>query len=208
MAAGSLPSAADPNRCCNGQCAGKAALLALLLASAVARCATEGLAKTGGDLEAACAEAPAGPGIIGYVHLWVDADGETHLKDCIVKDLVLQKLPGGRADQYVRNLADTIPGLHETGVIVTQLLGPNPWHHCPSTQFVLTMSGTWYVNTTDGDQRYLPAGTWLFQDDTADHPAAQPGTRKAMHYSEAVGPCNQMVLQWDRAPVVGKPCPF
>jgi len=147
-------------------------------------------------------------GVIEYVHLWVSEDGETHLADCKVKDLVLKKLPGGHSIQYVRNLVDTIPGMNSTNVIITQQLGPNPWHHSPQTQFVVALSGSWYVNTTDGANRVLPSGTWLFQDNTASNPAAQNGTQKAMHYSGAVGHCNQMVLQWNKEPVVGQPCPF
>mmetsp|Transcript_82981 Transcript_82981/g.216258 ORF Transcript_82981/g.216258 Transcript_82981/m.216258 type:complete len:210 (+) Transcript_82981:81-710(+) len=148
-------------------------------------------------------------GVIEYVHLWTSADGETHLADCKVKDLAFTKLPGGESAQYVRSLTETVSGINTTNIIVTQQVGANPWHHCPQTQFVVTLSGTWFVNTTDGDQRFLPTGSWLFQSDTPNNPAAEPGTRKAMHYSEAVGPCNQMVLQLQRPPaVVDKPCPF
>eukprot|EP00928_Gymnodinium_smaydae_P086867 TRINITY_DN71279_c0_g1_i1.p1 TRINITY_DN71279_c0_g1~~TRINITY_DN71279_c0_g1_i1.p1 ORF type:complete len:185 (-),score=11.92 TRINITY_DN71279_c0_g1_i1:122-676(-) len=147
-------------------------------------------------------------GNISYVHLWVSADGETHLADCLVQGLVSKKLPGGQSVQYVQNLFDVVPGLNSTNVIVTQQVGPNPWHHCPQTQFVVTLSGTWFVKATDGSQRHLPPGTWLFQDDTSKHPAAKNGTRRAMHYSEAEGPCNQMVLQWKKEPVIGHPCPF
>eukprot|EP00931_Biecheleriopsis_adriatica_P010463 TRINITY_DN111531_c0_g1_i1.p2 TRINITY_DN111531_c0_g1~~TRINITY_DN111531_c0_g1_i1.p2 ORF type:complete len:183 (-),score=19.57 TRINITY_DN111531_c0_g1_i1:93-641(-) len=151
---------------------------------------------------------PAAKGTISYIHLWEDEQGETHLKDCQVQNLAFKKLPGGATEQYVRSLSDTVDELNVTNIIVTQQLGPNSWHHCPQAQFVVTLAGAWFVNSTDGDQRFLTPGTWLWQDDSAHHPAAENGTRKAMHYSEALGPCNQMVLQFEKKPVVGHVCPF
>mmetsp|Transcript_85893 Transcript_85893/g.134309 ORF Transcript_85893/g.134309 Transcript_85893/m.134309 type:complete len:188 (-) Transcript_85893:143-706(-) len=185
------------------------ALLLRLLSSAVLVASQEiTLALRGSGLATNAVASQPITGIINYVHVWTSADGETHLEDCEVKNLAEKKLPGGESAQYVRDLAASVSGLNQSYVIVTQQLGPNPWHHCPGTQFVVTLSGTWFVNTTDGAQRFLPPGTWLFQDDSAKHPAAEAGTRKAMHYSEAVGPCNQLVIGWNKEPVVGQPCPF
>lgn len=147
-------------------------------------------------------------GVISYVHLWVDADGETHLEDCEVKNLTLKNLPGGESPQYVRSLTETVANLGATNTIVTQMIGPNPWHHCPQPQFVVVLAGSWYVNTTDGDQRHLPMGSWLWQDDSAKHPAAMEGTHRAMHFSEADAPCSQMILQLKKKPRIGHVCPF
>jgi len=151
--------------------------------------------------------APPARGTIDYVHLWVSEDGETHLADCKMKAHAV-KTPSGESERYVGSLTDTVSGLGATNVSFTQQSGPEAWHHSPQAQFVVTLAGTWFVNTTDGDQRYLHPGSWLFQDNSERHPAAMLGTRRAMHYSEAVGPCNQMVVRWKRAPVVGHRCPF
>eukprot|EP00929_Paragymnodinium_shiwhaense_P111618 TRINITY_DN79963_c0_g1_i1.p1 TRINITY_DN79963_c0_g1~~TRINITY_DN79963_c0_g1_i1.p1 ORF type:complete len:239 (+),score=41.80 TRINITY_DN79963_c0_g1_i1:64-780(+) len=199
----------------NGRSSGQALSRRLSIASIVGAAATPFQASAdafaafaGSEGSATATETHPPSGVIDYVHLWVDKDGQTHTEDCKVKELVKKKLPGGESVQYVRNLMDTVSGLNSSNVIITQQLGPNPWHHCPQTQFVVTLSGTWFINTTDGNQRYLPTGTWLFQDNSAKHPAAEAGTRKAMHYSEAVGPCNQLVLQWDKQPVIDHVCPF
>ena len=97
--------------------------------------------------------------------------------------------------QYVRDLTGI---MGPSNLIVTQQLGPNPWHFCSKTQFVVTLAGSWFVNTTDGGHVVMNPGDVLFQDDSAENPA------KGKHFSGSIGgPCNQLVLQVKKAPVVG-----
>lgn len=78
------------------------------------------------------------------------------------------------------------------------MVGDNPWHKSPLTQFVTVLDGAWYVNTTDGDSIVMEKGHVLFQEDSEDNPV------NAQHYSgSAYGhPCNQMVVQTAAAPVL------
>ena len=71
------------------------------------------------------------------------------------------------------------------------MVGENPWHKSPLTQFVTVLDGAWYVNTTDGDSIVMERGHVLFQEDSEANPVG------AEHYSgSAFGhPCNQMVFR-------------
>ena len=84
-----------------------------------------------------------------------------------------------------------------TNVIFTSLQGENPFHHCPSPQIVVCLAGKWYIRTTDDKVTEFGPGDVLYQDNTAQHPAARPDTHRAMHFSASVGdePCDQMIVQ-------------
>lgn len=75
--------------------------------------------------------------------------------------------------------------------------GDNPWHHCPSPQIVVCLSGGWFVKTTDGITTTMSPGDVLFQDNTPTHPAAEAGTRRAQHYSGTAksATCDQLIVQ-------------
>ncbi len=66
-----------------------------------------------------------------------------------------------------------------------------------------------YIETSDGEGRTFEAGDILFQDNTANSPAAVfPNLAK--HISGQVGdqPCNVVVTQVNFNPTVDQPCPF
>ena len=50
-----------------------------------------------------------------------------------------------------------------TGLVVTQQVGENPWHFCPSPQFVVTLKGSWYIRTSDGKTTTFKPGDVLYR---------------------------------------------
>ena len=105
--------------------------------------------------------------------------------------LVPTPLPGGHVAQYVRSLSGVVD---PTKLIFTQFPGGavNPWHQCPTAQFVIPMSGWWRVNTTDGDWLDRGPGHVLYQD---DYVGLSVGGKSPKHYSSTIGgPCNQLVI--------------
>ena len=50
-----------------------------------------------------------------------------------------------------------------TGLVVTQQVGENPWHYCPSPQFVVTLEGSWYIRTSDGKTTTFRPGDVLYR---------------------------------------------
>jgi hypothetical protein len=132
-------------------------------------------------------------GVVRYTRLYVGADGLTHLQDCTVQNMTRSAHFG--TAQYVRDLGDD---LRPTDLTFTQQTGDNPWHFCPHPQMVVTLSGSWFVNTTDGNTVVFEPGDVLYQDDCA----ANPGQGK--HYSAAIGgPCNQLCITVNKKPKLG-----
>jgi hypothetical protein len=138
-----------------------------------------------------------------YTHMWVSKDGETHISECEMKGFLLKSFAQKGAPQYVKQSS-----IEPNKTSFTQLPPGtvSPMHSCPGVQYVFDMSGSWYVETTDGTRREFQPGEVLFQDDVENSPAAKP----PQHASGTVGsePCNQMVLQVNRAPELDNPCPF
>merc|ERR1712054_117545 len=83
-------------------------------------------------------------------------------QDCTIQNMTKLPLPGGETAQYVRDLNGTV---QPTQLIFTQMApdSTNPWHQCPTTQFVVALAGSWYVNTTDGDSVVMGPGHVLYQ---------------------------------------------
>jgi hypothetical protein len=86
----------------------------------------------------ALSTAPAAKGAIRYRQLWVSADGVTHIDEQECGKLETKDFTatgGDAALQYVRAFSDS-DDFALTGLVVTQQVGENPWHFCPSPQSV------------------------------------------------------------------------
>ena len=152
------------------------------------------------------------PGVIKFTRLYVDSEGLTHIQDCTVQNMEKKPLPGGKSNQYVRNITSDI---QPSSIILTQQIGNNPWHQCPTSQFVVTIDGTWFINSrylstqnlskralfihspntaTSGDYVEMSHGHVLYQDDYKG--LVLPNGVRPVHFSGVVGdePCNQMVI--------------
>ena len=94
--------------------------------------------------------------------LWVGADGVTHIDEHECGKLETKDFTstgGDAALQYVRAFSDS-DDFALTGLVVTQQVGENPWHYCPSPQFVVTLEGSWYIRTSDGKTTtFRPGGS-------------------------------------------------
>mmetsp|Transcript_19205 Transcript_19205/g.49966 ORF Transcript_19205/g.49966 Transcript_19205/m.49966 type:complete len:189 (+) Transcript_19205:205-771(+) len=150
----------------------------------------------------ALSTAPAAKGAIRYRQLWVSADGITHIDEHECGKLETKDFTstgGDAALQYVRAFSAS-DDFALTGLVVTQQVGENPWHYCPSPQFVVTLEGSWYIRTSDGKTTTFKPGDVLYQDNSSDHPLAKLGASGqapsgAQHWSGVNGgPCNQLVL--------------
>lgn len=73
-----------------------------------------------------------------YVHLWVDSEGETHIKDAKMKGFELKKYAAD--PQFVKDDIET-----PTKVVFTELSPgiEQDFHPCPEVQFVACLAGAW-----------------------------------------------------------------
>ena len=107
---------------------------------------------------------PAAKGAIRYRQLWVSEDGVTHIDEHRYGNLETKDFTstgGDAALQYVRAFSDS-DDFSLTGLVVTQQVGENPWHFCPSPQFVVTLEGSWYIRTSDGKTTTFRPGDVLY----------------------------------------------
>jgi len=133
------------------------------------------------------------PGVVEFTRMWVSSDGETHLQDCTMQNMTKVPLPGGENAQFVRDLDGVV---EPTQLIFTQMAADstNPWHQCPTAQFVVVLAGSWFVNTNDGASKVMEPGHVLYQD---DYVGLTVNGTSPVHFSaaaEAGTPCNQLIV--------------
>ena len=116
---------------------------------------------TGGD-RAAPGAAGSGPKpSVPYWHLWTDADGVSHQAECRLTDYVLKGV--GNADPQWNNKQDTAPS---TVVFTVQPVGwVGDWHENPAPQWIVVLSGRWWIESMDGTRIEQGAGEFSFGED-------------------------------------------
>jgi hypothetical protein len=74
-----------------------------------------------------------------YVHLWVSADGETHLQECTFKNFEKKTYAAGTDPQF------TLTGPEPSKLVLTELVAgtQQDWHAAPAVQMVTCVSGSW-----------------------------------------------------------------
>ncbi len=122
-----------------------------------------------------------------YWHLWVDQAGISHQSRCALTDFTLQGFAAGAAPQWV--------GRETTGeatVLVTILpVGwVGDWHANPRPQWIVPLSGTWFVQSMDGERVEMGPGDLSFGGDQA---ARDVGGRSG-HLSGTVGDAPAVLL--------------
>ncbi|MDQ2763176.1 MAG: cupin domain-containing protein [Pseudomonadota bacterium] len=83
---------------------------------------------------------------IGYWHLWVDEGGVSHQAQCALTEFELKGV-GGAAPQW-NNQQDRSEA---TVVVTVQPVGwVGDWHENPAPQWIVVLSGRWWVQSMDG----------------------------------------------------------
>jgi hypothetical protein len=98
---------------------------------------------------------------VSYWHLWVDADGTSHQTPCRLTDYVLKGV-GPAAPQW-NNQQDTCPS---TVVFTVQPPGwVGDWHENPAPQWIVVLSGRWWIESMDGSRIEQGPGEFSFGED-------------------------------------------
>jgi hypothetical protein len=83
---------------------------------------------------------------IPYWHLWRDADGVSHQSQCALTQFELKGV-GNAAPQW-NNKHDTVSS---TVVVTVQPVGwVGDWHENPAPQWIVVLSGRWWIESMDG----------------------------------------------------------
>ena len=141
--------------------------------------------------------------IVPYWHLWTDAAGVSHQTRCAMTEFELQSMQPPADPQW--------QGRKQTGAM-TLLITVQPvgwvgtWHENPKPQWIVPLSGRWFVESMDGTRVEMGCGEIAFGGD--QHCREVDGKRG--HRSGTVGdaPAVLMVVQREDDFTPPPPCAF
>ncbi len=148
-------------------------------------------------------ENPTSP-TIDYWHVWTDHDGVSHQSRCQIQDFTLKSISPPASPQWLDNLKQ-VGGTITFTVLPVGWIGS--WHENPKPQWIIPLSGCWFVETMDGQRVEMGAGEISFGEDQGTKADAQ-GHKG--HLSGTVGdaPAVLVIVQFEETPTVGQPCRF
>jgi hypothetical protein len=140
---------------------------------------------------------------VPYWHLWTDAAGVSHQVRCALSRFTMAAMGAGAAPQWQGSR--THDGM--TVMVTIQPVGwVGEWHENPRPQWIIPLSGRWFVESMDGTVVEMGPGELSFGE---DQNTTLTNGRKG-HRSGTVGdvPAVLMVVQFDAPPTIDRPCRF
>jgi hypothetical protein len=141
---------------------------------------------------------------VPYWHAWTDDDGVSHQTRCQLGEFGWKRISAGAAPLWI----DDLITVGATVLVVVFPVGwVGEWHENPRPQWIVPLSGRWFVETMDGTRVEMGPGEASFGNDQhckADHRG------RIGHRSGTVGsqPVVMMVVQLEGEPTTGRPCRF
>ena len=140
---------------------------------------------------------------ISYWHLWTDADGISRLTECTMTEFELKSMnvpadPQWQGTRFTGNM---------TTMVTVQPVGwIGAWHENPKPQWIVPLSGRWFVEAMDGTRIEMGPGEISFGGDQNCHEV----DGKRGHRSGTLGevPAVLMVVQLEEASAPLSPCEF
>jgi uncharacterized membrane protein YphA (DoxX/SURF4 family) len=140
---------------------------------------------------------------VSYWHLWTDPSGMSRQTRCAMTEFDLKGISSGVAPQWQGNKTSA-----ESTVFVSVLpVGwTADWHENPKPQWIIPLSGRWFVESMDGQRVEFGPGKISFGE---DQNTKEADGRKG-HRSGTVGntPAVLMIVQFDSFPQSSSPCRF
>jgi quercetin dioxygenase-like cupin family protein len=139
---------------------------------------------------------------VPYWHVWTDENGVSHQKRCELSAFEYQSISEGAAPSWIDK--QSTPGA--AVLVVVQPVGwVGEWHENPKPQWIIPLSGRWFVETMDGKRVEMGPGDVSFGGDQNTKPDTQG--RKG-HRSGTVGsrPSVNLIVQLENDPHAGSCC--
>ena len=129
------------------------------------------------------------PPRVPYWHVWTDAEGVSRQTRCELADFELASISPPAAAQWL-GCKLTAPCTIFVTVLPVGWIGE--WHENPKPQWIIPLSGRWYVETMDGQRGEMGPGELSFGEDQGT--AGRKG-----HRSGTVGdaPAVLMIVQFE-----------
>jgi hypothetical protein len=143
------------------------------------------------------------PPSVAYWHLYADAEGVTHQRRCAFTDFRLQGIRPGTAPQW-------LGGSHHDGASVLVTVLPagwvGTWHENPRPQWIVPLSGRWFVESMDGARVEMGPGELSFGEDQGS--VERDGKRGHLSGTAGDAPAVLMLVQFDTPRAETGACPF
>jgi hypothetical protein len=136
------------------------------------------------------------PPTIEYWLVWTDQAGISHQSRCQIQDFQLKSIASPAAPQWLGQLK-------QEGATISFTVLPvgwtGTWHENPKPQWIVPLSGCWFVETMDGQRVEMGVGEISFGAD--QNTKADKQGRKG-HLSGTVGnePAVLMLVQFEKTP--------
>ncbi len=145
---------------------------------------------------------------IHYDTIWADKQGATHVAHCQMQGLEFKSYAPPASPQWIGLAPDQIERI-AFGILPPGYVAH--WHHAPGPQWVITLSGRWAVQTTDGSVLEQGPGQLEFNADNTSF--ARPNDARIGHTTRTVGnePNIQMIIKLKPGAVNAQaqgPCAF
>jgi hypothetical protein len=140
---------------------------------------------------------------VPYWRLWTDDDGVSRQSRCAMTAFDLKSMQPPAAPQWQ---GPPTSGAMTTLITVQPVGWVGEWHENPKPQWIIPLSGRWFVESMDGQRVEMGPGELSFG---GDQNCREMEGRRG-HRSGTVGdiPAVLMVVQWDDAPAPAGPCGF
>lgn len=148
------------------------------------------------------------PPTITYRHLWVDTAGKSHFTLCRFAAFQLKSMSPPAAPQWQDRLGH---GATTTIATVQPDRWDGAWHEDPRPQWIIPLSGRWFMQAQDGTRLEMgPGDIALGEDQNTVAATSGPLAGKKGHLAGNVGrgEVKLLVVQLDEAPTVNQPCRF
>lgn len=138
------------------------------------------------------------PPVINYWYVWTDRDGVSHQSRRQIQDFKLASISPPASPQWLGQLKQEGATFSFT---VLPVGWTGTWHENPKPQWIIPLSGRWFVETMDGQRVEMGAGEISFGADQNTKADAQG--RKG-HLSGTVGnePAVLVIVQFDEMPFI------
>ena len=141
------------------------------------------------------------PPSVPYWHLWADADGISHQRRCTMSQFELKSIQPPAAPQWQ---GQRISGAMTTLISVLPVGWIGDWHENPKPQWIIPLSGRWFVESMDGTRVEMGVGELSFGGDQS----CRERDGKCGHLSGTVGDAAAvlMIVQLDEQYTSVSPC--
>ena len=141
--------------------------------------------------------------IVPYWHLWTDANGTSRQTRCEMTEFELKSMKAPADPQWQGR---PVTGQTTTMVTVQPVGWIGAWHENPKPQWIVPLSGRWFVEAMDGTRVDMGPGEISFGGDQN----CREVDGKRGHRSGTIGdvPAVLMVIQFDDASAPRSSCEF